>query len=206
MNRRFPRRSLFVISSFVSGGAERQLVMLAGRLAARGWSVDVMGLEKAGPLIDKPEQAPAELQRIGWETWAGMAMSNLVAFFIMLTTAVALHQHGHTDIESSEQAAAALKPIAGNAAFFLFSLGIIGTGLLAVPVLEQDGSVADRAGHRTRRVLARGDRDDAGPADQADRGLDRDQAVLGGRAQQRARRLGADRRGAQAGGDRDGRA
>jgi len=90
---------------------------------------------EAGPLLDNPQQAPAELKRIGWETWAGMAVSNLVAFFIMLTTAVTLHATGHTDIQSSEQAAAALKPIAGDAAFLLFSLGIIGTGLLAVPVL-----------------------------------------------------------------------
>src|SRR5204863_3515137 len=87
---------------------------------------------------------PRELERIGWETWVGMAMSNLVAFFIMLTTAVTLHANGQTDIQSTEQAAAALKPIAGEAAFFLFSLGIVGTGLLAVPVLA--GSVAYAVG------------------------------------------------------------
>jgi Mn2+/Fe2+ NRAMP family transporter len=73
-----------------------------------------------------------------------MLASNLVAFFIMLTTAVTLNANGHTDIQTSEQAAAALKPIAGNAAFFLFSLGIVGTGFLAVPVLA--GSVAYAAG------------------------------------------------------------
>lgn len=99
---------------------------------------------EAAPLIDRPQQAPAELQRIGWETWAGMIASNLVAFFIMLTTAVTLHATGHTDIQTSEQAAAALKPIAGNLAFVLFSLGIIGTGLLAVPVLA--GSTAYAVG------------------------------------------------------------
>jgi NRAMP (natural resistance-associated macrophage protein)-like metal ion transporter len=99
---------------------------------------------KAAPLLEKPQQAPHELERIGWETWVGMAMSNLVAFFIMLTTAVTLHAHGQTDIQSTEQAAAALKPIAGDAAFILFSLGIIGTGLLAVPVLA--GSAAYAAG------------------------------------------------------------
>jgi Mn2+/Fe2+ NRAMP family transporter len=69
-----------------------------------------------------------------------MVASNLVAFFIMLTTAVTLHAHGHTDIQSSAQAAAALRPIAGEEAFILFSLGIVGTGLLAVPVLA--GSTA----------------------------------------------------------------
>ena len=99
---------------------------------------------KAAPLLEKPQQAPRELQRIGWETWIGMAMSNLVAFFIMLATAVTLHANGHTDIQSTEQAAEALKPIAGEAAFLLFSLGIVGTGLLAVPVLA--GSVAYAAG------------------------------------------------------------
>jgi Mn2+/Fe2+ NRAMP family transporter len=60
----------------------------------------------------------------------------------MLTTAVTLNAHGQTDIQTSEQAAAALKPIAGNAAFFLFSLGIVGTGLLAVPVLAGSAAYA----------------------------------------------------------------
>jgi len=73
-----------------------------------------------------------------------MAISNLIAFFIMLTTAVTLHANGQTDIQTAEQAAEALRPIAGNAAFFLFSLGLIGTGLLAVPVLA--GSVAYAVG------------------------------------------------------------
>jgi NRAMP (natural resistance-associated macrophage protein)-like metal ion transporter len=98
----------------------------------------------AGPLLDNPQQASRELNRIGWETWLGMGASNLVAFFIMLTAAVTLNAHGHTDIQSTEQAAAALRPIAGDAAFLLFSLGIIGTGLLAVPVLA--GSSAYAAG------------------------------------------------------------
>jgi Mn2+/Fe2+ NRAMP family transporter len=99
---------------------------------------------KAAPLLEKPQQAPRELQRIGWETWVGMAMSNLVAFFIILSTAVTLHANGQTDIQSTQQAAEALKPIAGEAAFMLFSIGIVGTGLLAVPVLA--GSVAYAAG------------------------------------------------------------
>ena len=98
----------------------------------------------AGPLTEHPEQANRELNRIGWETWIGMAISNLIAFFIILTTAVTLHANGHTDIQTAEQAAEALRPIAGDAAFFLFSLGLIGTGLLAVPVLA--GSVAYAVG------------------------------------------------------------
>jgi NRAMP (natural resistance-associated macrophage protein)-like metal ion transporter len=99
---------------------------------------------KAQPLIRRPDQAPHELNRIGWETWVGMAISNLIAFFIILTAAVTLHAAGKTDIQSAEQAAEALRPIAGDLAFVLFSLGIIGTGLLAVPVLA--GSVAYAVG------------------------------------------------------------
>jgi Mn2+/Fe2+ NRAMP family transporter len=95
---------------------------------------------RAEPLIDRPERARGELRRIGWETMAGMAISNLVAFFVILTTAATLHANGQTDVQTSEQAAAALRPIAGDAAFLLFGLGIIGTGLLAVPVLA--GSTA----------------------------------------------------------------
>ena len=96
----------------------------------------------AAPLLDKPEQAPNELRRIDWDTWFGMGFSNLVAFFVMLTTAVTLHAAGKTDIQTSAEAAAALKPIAGEAAFLLFSLGIIGTGLLAVPVLAGSAAYA----------------------------------------------------------------
>ncbi len=100
------------------------------------------GDDEAGPLKENPEQAPRELTRIGWETGIGMAISNLVAFFIMLTTAATLNANGKTDIESTQQAAEALKPIAGEAAFLLFSLGIIGTGLLAVPVLAGSAAYA----------------------------------------------------------------
>ena len=65
----------------------------------------------AGPLLDHPEQASRELGRIGWETWVGMAISNLIAFFIILTTAVTLHTHGVRDIQTAEQAASALRQI-----------------------------------------------------------------------------------------------
>jgi len=96
----------------------------------------------AGPLLDHPDQAGRELSRIGWETWLGMAFSNLVAFFIILTKAMTLNASGVTDIQTSAQAAAALRPIAGDWAFALFSLGIIGTGLLAVPVLAGSAAYA----------------------------------------------------------------
>jgi NRAMP (natural resistance-associated macrophage protein)-like metal ion transporter len=105
----------------------------------------------AAPLLRKPEQAPAELTRIQWDTWAGMGFSNLVAFFVILTAAVTLHAAGQTDIRTSAEAAAALKPIAGEAAFLLFSLGIVGTGLLAVPVLAGSAAyaVGEARGWRT---------------------------------------------------------
>jgi Mn2+/Fe2+ NRAMP family transporter len=97
---------------------------------------------EAKPLIERPQQAAAELTRIGWETWGGMALSNLIAFFVMLTAAVTLNAAGQTDIKSAADAAAALKPIAGEAAFLMFSLGIVGTGLLSVPVLAGSASYA----------------------------------------------------------------
>ena len=103
---------------------------------------DEEGDDEAGPLTDNPEQAPRELTRIGWETGIGMAVSNLVAFFIILTTAATLNANGKTDIQSTQQAAEALRPIAGDAAFLLFSLGIVGTGLLAVPVLAGSAAYA----------------------------------------------------------------
>lgn len=96
----------------------------------------------AEPLKKAPAQAKDELPRINWETAAGMAVSNIVAFFIIITTAATLHANGTTNIESTEQAAEALKPIAGEAAFFLFSLGLIGTGLLAIPVLAGSAAYA----------------------------------------------------------------
>ena len=92
------------------------------------------------PLIDAPEQARAALRRIKLDTYVGMAFSNIVAFCIMLTAVTTLHLHGVTDIQTSAQAAQALRPIAGDFAFMLFSAGIVGTGLLAVPVLA--GSAA----------------------------------------------------------------
>ena len=94
------------------------------------------------PLIVKPYQARRNLSRISTDTWLGMGLSNLVAFFIMLTTAVTLHVHGVTDIQTSAQAAEALRPIAGDFAFALFAAGIVGTGLLAVPVLAGSAAYA----------------------------------------------------------------
>jgi Mn2+/Fe2+ NRAMP family transporter len=71
-----------------------------------------------------------------------MGFSNLIAFFIILSTASTLHANGITNIQTSAQAAEALRPLAGDFTFFLFSLGIIGTGLLAVPVLAGSAAYA----------------------------------------------------------------
>lgn len=97
---------------------------------------------QAKPLRDAPDQAKANFRRIKVDTYIGMGFSNLVAFFIMLTTAVTLNAHGVTDIQTSAQAATALRPIAGEFAFWLFSAGIIGTGLLAIPVLAGSAAYA----------------------------------------------------------------
>ncbi len=94
------------------------------------------------PLVTAPEQAVTELKRIRIDTYVGMGFSNLVAFFIMLTAAVTLHQHAITDIQTSAQAAEALRPLAGDFAFILFTTGIIGTGLLAVPILAGSAAYA----------------------------------------------------------------
>lgn len=94
------------------------------------------------PLTAHPADAQGQLERIGLDTLVGMAFSNFIAFCVILSTAVTLHVHGVTDIETADQAALALRPIAGNLAFALFSLGIIGTGLLAVPVLAGSAGYA----------------------------------------------------------------
>ena len=103
---------------------------------------DIRADTNALPLIDAPQQAAFHLRRIKIDTYMGMGFSNLVAFFIILTTAVTLNLHGITDIQTSAQAATALRPIAGEFAFILFSAGVIGTGLLAIPVLAGSSAYA----------------------------------------------------------------
>jgi NRAMP (natural resistance-associated macrophage protein)-like metal ion transporter len=93
-------------------------------------------------------QVRKHLRRIKIDTFVGMGFSNLIAFFVILSTAATLHAAGVTDIQTSAQAAEALRPLAGDATFLLFSLGIIGTGMLAVPVLAGSAgyAVAEAAG------------------------------------------------------------
>ena len=93
-------------------------------------------------LVDDAPAAASELRRIKWDTWTGMLYSDASAFCIILATAVTLHVAGVTNIDTAAQAASALKPIAGNFAFLLFALGIIGVGLIGVPVLAGSAAYA----------------------------------------------------------------
>ena len=103
---------------------------------------EVKCVKEEKPLARAPEQAPKQIHRIGVDTYVGMGVSNLIAVFIIVTTAAALHAHGKTDIQSAAAAAEALRPIAGRFAFLLFSLGIVGTGLLSLPVLAGSAAYA----------------------------------------------------------------
>jgi len=96
----------------------------------------------AKPLKQAPWQAGRELRRIRLDTYVGMAASNLVALAIIIATAATLHAQGTDTIATAADAARALQPVAGRFAFVLFSLGIIGTGLLAVPVLAGSAAFA----------------------------------------------------------------
>ena len=107
------------------------------------------------PLRAAPEQAERSLRRIKIDTYIGMAFSNLIAFFIMLTAAATLHAHGVIDIQSSAQAAEALRPLAGEFAFLLFSIGIVGAGLLAVPILAGSAAYAVAESFQWRIGLGR---------------------------------------------------
>ena len=104
--------------------------------------VEEMDQHRRRPLRDLKRGGAQEIDRIAIDTTLGMAFSNTVAFFIILTTAVTLNAHGIKDIQTSAQAAEALRPLAGNLTFLLFSLGIVGTGLLAVPVLAGSAAYA----------------------------------------------------------------
>ncbi|MEP9359482.1 divalent metal cation transporter [Sphingomonas sp. KR3-1] len=98
--------------------------------------------DEAEPLNDAPEQAPVEMKRMRIDTFVGMAFSNIIALAIMIAAAATLHQQGVTEIDTAADAAKALQPVAGNFAFALFAIGIIGTGLLAVPVLAGSAAYA----------------------------------------------------------------
>jgi Mn2+/Fe2+ NRAMP family transporter len=104
--------------------------------------IEDMQARRATALLRDPAAAKSELRRIGWDTWSGMFYSDLTAYFIILATAVTLHVAGITDIETAAQAASALKPLAGDFAFIVFALGILGVGLIGVPVLAGSAAYA----------------------------------------------------------------
>ena len=97
---------------------------------------------EAAALREHPDYAAEHLTRIKQDTYVGMIFSNVIAICIVVATAVTLNEHGITSIQTSAQAAEALRPVAGDFAFALFALGIIGTGMLAVPVLAGSAAYA----------------------------------------------------------------
>ncbi|MFB9261584.1 NRAMP family divalent metal transporter [Bradyrhizobium erythrophlei] len=104
--------------------------------------VEDMLAQGSAPLVQDPAGAPKELRRIQWDTWSGMFYSDIAAYFIILATAVTLHVAGITNIETAAQAASALRPLAGDFAFILFAIGIVGVGLIGVPVLAGSAAYA----------------------------------------------------------------
>jgi len=105
--------------------------------------VEEMRAHHDGALVtDRNGAAKPELRRIKWDTWSGMFYSDLTAIFIMLATAVTLHVAGITNIDTAAQAAGALRPLAGDGAYLLFALGILGVGLIGVPVLAGSAGYA----------------------------------------------------------------
>jgi Mn2+/Fe2+ NRAMP family transporter len=105
-------------------------------------SEEIEDMHGAPPLVRDPAAAAPELRRIAWDTWSGMFYSDLTAYFIILATGVTLHVAGVTKIETAAEAASALKPLAGEFAYLLFALGILGVGLIGVPVLAGSGAYA----------------------------------------------------------------
>ena len=119
----------------------RQLVLsLVAMLKPLIAQIKQLEREIATALKQHPDEAPKQLRRIRWDTWSGMFYSDLTSFFIILATAVTLHPAGVTNINTAAQAASALRPLAGDGAYILFALGILGVGLIGVPVLA--GSAA----------------------------------------------------------------
>jgi Mn2+/Fe2+ NRAMP family transporter len=104
--------------------------------------VEDMQARQGAALVRDPSAAGAELRRIRWDTWSGMFYSDITAYFIILATAVTLHVAGITDINTAAEAASALRPLAGDFAYILFALGILGVGFIGVPVLAGSAAYA----------------------------------------------------------------
>ena len=106
--------------------------------------VEDMNLKQSSNLMEQnsKEEAEVELRRIQWDTWSGMLYSNVAAYCIILATALTLYTSGVRDINTAAEAASALRPLAGEFAFLLFALGILGVGLMGVPVLAGSAAYA----------------------------------------------------------------
>ncbi|MFI4889546.1 MAG: NRAMP family divalent metal transporter [Steroidobacterales bacterium] len=104
--------------------------------------VEDMQAKRGAALATDSKAAGPELRRIRWDTWSGMFYSDLTAYFIILATAVTLHVAGITDVDTAAKAASALRPLAGDFAYMLFALGIVGVGLIGVPVLAGSSAYA----------------------------------------------------------------
>jgi Mn2+/Fe2+ NRAMP family transporter len=120
---------------------------------------DVHANGERKPLLKAPRQALDAFARIRADTFIGMGLSNIIALAIIFATAATLKKAGITDIESSAQAAEALRPIAGDFAFVVFALGIVGTGLLAVPILAASAAYALGEARKWPVGLARAPKD-----------------------------------------------
>jgi NRAMP (natural resistance-associated macrophage protein)-like metal ion transporter len=142
-------KSLFVPTLELTGASATAMVAILGTTISpylffwqAGQEVEEQHRHRAKPLCVSPKTAGPELARIRLDTIVGMSFSSLVSLAIIFATAATLHSHGVTDIATSAQAAEALRPIAGEFAFALFAMGIIGTGMLAVPVLAGSAAYA----------------------------------------------------------------
>lgn len=103
---------------------------------------DLQASQGAASLVRDGRAAGTELRRIRWDTWSGMFYSDITAYFIILATAATLNVAGIKDIDTAAQAASALRPLAGDFAYLLFALGILGVGLIGVPVLAGSAAYA----------------------------------------------------------------
>jgi NRAMP (natural resistance-associated macrophage protein)-like metal ion transporter len=142
-------KSLLIPTIDLTGASAMAMVAILGTTISpylffwqAGQEVEEQHRHHTKPLCVSPKTAGPELARIRIDTITGMAFSSLVSLAIVFATAATLHSHGVTDIATSAQAAEALRPIAGEFAFALFASGIIGTGLLAVPVLAGSAAYA----------------------------------------------------------------
>jgi Mn2+/Fe2+ NRAMP family transporter len=156
-------RGLFVPSVHLSGDFLTTIVAIFGTTISPYLFIWQSSQEAEEQRVDKTKHplkhdrtaAQSEFRRIRLDTLVGMAFSNLIAIAIIITTAAVLHGHGITDVQSSAQAAKALEPVAGPFAEVIFALGIIGTGLLAIPVLAGSTAYAVAEGRKWPVGLAR---------------------------------------------------